>query len=82
MNVLIIAMIVLIVIALGFVATGALNLYSENPRGHGVRLGLIAVALVLIGVVYEEVGIALAAFLFVVLVVGQLLWALNRRGPA
>ena len=52
---------VLILLALGFVLTGALNLYSSNPRAKGAQLGLFAGALVLVGVAFVVAGAAWAA---------------------
>jgi hypothetical protein len=80
MSVITIAALILILIALGFVATGALNLYSADPRGTGIQLGLLLVSLILVGVAYEEVGIGAAAVLFALVVIAQLLYTLRKRG--
>jgi hypothetical protein len=80
MAILTIALVVLIVLALGSVAMGALNLYAADPRARGVQLGIFLVALILIAAVYEEIGAAWAAFLFVLAVIGELLVVLRRRG--
>ena len=82
MSILTIAAIVLILVALGFVAAGAVNLYADDPRAKSVQLGLLLVALILVGVAYVEVGIAAAAILFALVVIGQLLFALRKRGTA
>jgi hypothetical protein len=79
MNLLVIAVIVVILLALGFVAMGALNLYAAEPRARGIQLGLFALALVVVGIVYAEVGIGLAAALFVAVVLAQLLFVLRKR---
>jgi len=73
---------ILILLALGFVAMGAVNLYSDDPRGKGIQLGLLLVSLVVVGVAYAEVGIGAAALLFALVVVAQLLYVLRRRGAA
>jgi hypothetical protein len=70
---------VLILVALGLVAMGALNLYSADPRAKGVQLGLFAVALILVGVAFAVAGVAWGAALFVFVVVAQLLLVLRRR---
>ena len=82
MSIITIAALILILIALGFVATGALNLYSADPRGKGIQLGLLLVSLVLVGVAYVEVGIGAAALLFALVVIAQLLYTLRKRGTA
>ena len=82
MSIVTIAALILILIALGVVATGALNLYSEDPRAKGIQLGLLLVALILVGVAYEEVGLGAAVVLFVLVVLAQLLYSLRRRGAA
>ena len=82
MSIITIAALILILLALGFVAMGAVNLYSDDPRGKGIQLGLLLVSLVLVGVAYAEVGIAAAALLFALVVVAQLLYVLRRRGAA
>jgi hypothetical protein len=71
--------VILILFALGFVATGALNLYSSNPRSQGVQLGLFAVALVFVGVAFAEVGAAWGVALLVLVVVAQLMLVLRKR---
>jgi hypothetical protein len=82
MEILTLLMILLILVALGFVAMGALNLYSADPRAKGVQLGLFVVGLILVVVAYAEIGTAAAAFLLVLLVVAQLLYALSKRSAA
>jgi hypothetical protein len=82
MSVITIAALILILLALGFVAMGAVNLYSDDPRGKGMQLGLLLVSLVLVGVAYVEVGIGAAVLLFAIVVVAQLLYVLRRRGTA
>jgi hypothetical protein len=82
MSIVTIALLVLIVLALAFVAAGAVNLYSADPRARGIQLGLLAVALLLVGVAYEEAGIAWAVILLVVVVVAELLNVLRKRGTA
>ena len=79
MSLITILAVVLILLALGFVATGALNLYSADPRAKGVQLGLFAVALVFVGVAFAVAGAAWGAALFVFVVVAQLLLVLRRR---
>jgi hypothetical protein len=73
---------VLILLALAFVVTAALNLYSSNPRGAGAQLGVFAVALVLVGVAFAVLGAAWGVALFVFVVVAQLLFVLRRRSTA
>jgi len=82
MSIVTIAALVLILLALGFVAMGAVNLYSDDPRGKGIQLGLLLVSLFVVGVAYVEVGIGAAALLFALVVIAQLLYVLRRRGPA
>ena len=82
MSIVTIAALVLILVALGFVATGAVNLYSDDPRGKSVQLGLLLLSLLLVGVAYEVVGIGAAALLFALVVIAQLLYALRKRGAA
>ena len=82
MSIITIAALILILLALGFVAMGAVNLYSDDPRGKGIQLGLLLVSLVLVGVAYAEVGTGAAALLFALVVVAQLLYVLRRRGAA
>jgi hypothetical protein len=82
MSIVTIVALILILLALGFVAMGAVNLYSDDPRGKGIQLGLLLVSLVVVGVAYAEVGIGAAALLFALVVVAQLLYVLRRRGAA
>jgi hypothetical protein len=82
MSVVTIAALVLILFALGFVAMGALNLYSADPRAKGIQLGVLLAGLVLVVVAYEEIGTGAAAFLLAVVVIAQLLYTLRKRGPA
>jgi hypothetical protein len=82
MSIVTIVAVVLIVLALGFVAMAAVNLYSDDPRGKGVQLGMLLVSLILVGVAYETVGTAAAAFLFAFVVIAQLLYVLRKRGAA
>jgi hypothetical protein len=82
MSIITIAALILILLALGFVAMGAVNLYSDDPRGKGIQLGLLLVSLVVVGVAYAELGIGAAALLFALVVVAQLLYVLRRRGAA
>jgi hypothetical protein len=82
MSVVTILAVVLILLALGFVVTGALNLYSADPAAKGVQLGLFAVALVFVGVAFAVLGAAWAVALFVLVVVAQLLFVLRRRSTA
>ena len=70
---------IIILLALGLVVMGALNLYSANPRAKGAQLGLFAVALVLVGVAFAVAGAAWAVALFVLVVVAQLLFILRGR---
>jgi hypothetical protein len=73
---------ILIVVAFGLVAMGALNLYSADPRAKAIQLGLFMLGLFLVVVAYEEIGTVAAVFLFVALVVGQLLYMISRRSAA
>ena len=73
---------ILILVALALVATGAPNLYSANPGGKGVQLGLFALALVLVGVAFAFAGAAWAVALFVLVAVAQLLFVLRGRSTA
>ena len=82
MSIVTIVALILILLALGFVAMGAVNLYSDDPRGKGIQLGLLLVSLVVVGVAYAELGIGAAALLFALVVVAQLLYVLRRRGAA
>lgn len=82
MSIVTLAALILILLALGFVAMGAVNLYSDDPRGKSMQLGLFLVSLLIVGVAYAEVGIGAAALLFALVVVAQLLYILRRRGAA
>lgn len=82
MSIVTLAALILILLALGFVAMGAVNLYSDDPRGKSMQLGLFLVSLLIVGVAYAEVGIGAAALLFALVVVAQLLYVLRRRGAA
>jgi hypothetical protein len=82
MSIVTLVAVVLIVLALAFVATGAVNLYSDDPRSKAVQVGVFAVSLILVWVAYEEVGIGSAALLLALVVIAQLLYTLRKRGAA
>ena len=80
MSILTIAVVVVILVAIGLIAAGALNLYAADPRARGVQLAMGLIALFLVGLAYVEVGAALAAVLFVVVLIAGLLSVLRKRG--
>jgi hypothetical protein len=80
MSIVTIALLVLIVLAIGLVATGAVNLYASNPRSRAFQIVIAGVVLILIGGVYQEAGAAWAAFLFALAVIVELLVVLRKRG--
>jgi hypothetical protein len=68
MSVATVGLLLLIVLALALVATGALNLYASNPRYRGIQLATLVVVLVVIVAAYEGAG-ALWASLILVLAI-------------
>ena len=82
MSIVTIALVALIVLAVGFVATGAVNLYASNPRSRAVQVALAGAVVVIIAAVYEATGVVWAVVLFLVALIAQLLFVLRKRGPA
>jgi len=82
MSIVTLALVVLIVLAVGLVATGAVNLYASNPRSRAVQFALAGAVVVVIAAVYEAAGVVWAVVLFLVALVVQLLLVLRKRGTA
>ncbi len=56
MSIVTLALVVLIVFAVGLVAIGAVNLYATDPRSRAVQVVLAGAVVLVIAVVYEAVG--------------------------
>ena len=75
MSIVTIALVALIVLAVGLVAIGAVNLYASDPRSRAVQVVVLVIA-----VVYEAAGVVWAVGLFLVALIAQLLLVLRKRG--
>jgi hypothetical protein len=76
-----VALLVLIVLALGLVATGAVNLYAANPRSRGLQLVTLLVVLVVIVAAYEAGGALWAALLLALALAAETVHiVLKKRG--
>ena len=82
MSIVTLALVVLIVLAVGLVATGAVNLYASDPRSRAVQFALAGAVVVVIAAVYEAAGVVWGVVLFLVALVVQLLLVLRKRGTA
>ena len=82
MSIVTLALVVLIVFAVGLVAIGAVNLYASDPRSRAVQVALAGAVVVIIAAVYEAAGVVWAVVHFLVALIAQLLFVLRKRGPA
>jgi hypothetical protein len=82
MSIVTLALVVLIVLAVCLVATGAVNLYASEPRSRAVQVALAGAVVIVIAAVYEAVGVVWAVVLFLVALIVQLLLVLRKRGTA
>ena len=80
MSIVTLALVVLIVLAVGLVAIGAVNLYATDPRSRAVQVVLAGGVVLMIAVVYEAVGVVWAVALFLFALIAQLLLVLRNRG--
>jgi hypothetical protein len=80
MSIVTLALVLLIVLAVGLVATGAVNLYATDPRSRTVQVVLAGAVVLVIAVVYEAAGVVWAVVLFLVALITQLLLVLRKRG--
>jgi len=80
MSIVTLALVVLIVLAVGLVAIGAVNLYATDPRSRAVQVVLAGGVVLVIAVVYEAVGVVWAVALFLFALIAQLLLVLRNRG--
>ena len=80
MSIVTLALVVLIVFAVGLVAIGAVNLYATDPRSRAVQVVLAGGVVLVIAVIYEAVGVVWAVALFLFALIAQLLLVLRKRG--
>ena len=80
MSIVTLALVALIVLAVGLVAIGAVNLYASDPRSRAVQVVLAGAVVLVIAVVYEAAGVVWAVVLFLVALIAQLLLVLRNRG--